>query len=159
MPMIARSNVVLPAPLRPNTLMISPAATVRSNPRSTVVAPYPARTSRSSSNLPPMPPEIDVENSLIAAELVQSAASEHAALVKPRHRHVDLPTNLHVVLDCNHATALAEFGDQSSGARGLFSRHARGGLVEQDHRRFPGQNHPDLQPLLLTMRQAARRIA
>src|SRR5258708_3872037 len=138
MPMMARSNVVLPAPLRPRTVMISRSPTVRLKPRSTVVTPYPAQRSAISSNRFPMSSEINVEDSLVAAQLLKAAAGEHAALVKHRHWHVDLPHELHIVFHRNHTDALAQLGDQGGSSSRLLSRHARGGLVEQDHRGLSG---------------------
>src|SRR5277367_3959532 len=49
-PQIARSVVVLPAPLAPSSAVTPPASTAKSMPCSTRVSPYPAWSPRASSN-------------------------------------------------------------------------------------------------------------
>ncbi len=51
-PLIARSSVVLPAPLVPSTATVSPGATSRSSPNSTCTRPYQTSSSRTRSNVP-----------------------------------------------------------------------------------------------------------
>src|SRR3954462_10880817 len=96
-PVMVRSKVVFPTPLRPRRATSSPSATSAVMSWSTGVRPYPAETLRSWSIFD-RPAQVDVEYLLVFAQLLDGAAPEDGALVKHDHVGVELADEVHVVL-------------------------------------------------------------
>src|SRR5205823_8106175 len=71
---------------------------------------------------------------------------------------VEPANELHVVLDHDHAQVLRKGGEELGGARGLLAAHARGWLVEEYYARLRREHHPDLEPLLLAVRQSSGQL-
>ena len=108
-PIIDFSSVVFPAPLRPRTATISPAAISSATSRSTVIDPYPElkfRTERSgkvtavvSSRMRmATATEIGVDNSTASHEFVEGSGSEDDALMQHEHRRGERANERHVML-------------------------------------------------------------
>ena len=72
---------------------------------------------------------------------------------------IQLPDELHVVLDHDDAGVPIDLPDQGGGPRHLVARHAGGWLVEQDELRPPRHDHADLHPLALAMGKRSDRLA
>ena len=78
---------------------------------------------------------------------------EHAALVQHRDLARDLLDEGHVVLDHHERVLAGERQEQLAGALGLLVAHAGDRLVEQQQPGLLHQQHADLQPLLLAVRE------
>jgi hypothetical protein len=97
------------------------------------------------------------QDALVAAQLVDRAAREHLALVEHGDGRLEPPHEVHVVLDDDDGGVLAERADEVRGARRLLARHARGRHRRAGYVRLRRDDHADLQPLLLAVRELARR--
>ncbi len=71
------------------------------------------------------------------------------------HLDAELAHESHVVLDHHHRLGLVDLLEQFGGLHGLDVGHAGDRLVDQQQFRLLRQQHADLQPLLLPVRQAA----
>src|SRR3990167_2238703 len=89
----------------------------------------------------------------IALHRLHAALGQHLALVQHRDLVGDAFYKLHVVLDHQHRTALADAPEQVCGLYPLVDAHAGHRLVEHQQRRVLHQQHADLQPLLLAVGQ------
>ena len=70
------------------------------------------------------------------------------------------PHELHVVLDHHHRVLAGQRQQQLGGALDFLRRHAGHRLIDQQQSRVLHEQHADLEPLLLAMREDARaRIA
>src|SRR5215217_5154310 len=114
-PMIARSVVVLPAPLRPMTQTASPAATVSDTPCRMWLRPYQAlrarpttsaRTRRCGASTSSIAldrlPEIDAPHLLVRADVVGRALGEEPSVMQHEDAVRDAHDELHAVLDEDH---------------------------------------------------------
>jgi hypothetical protein len=68
-----------------------------------------------------------------------------------------LSTNFHVVLDNDHGAILDDLLEQFRGLDTLRHAHAGNGFVEHQQLGVLNQQHPDLEPLLLSMTEGLRR--
>jgi hypothetical protein len=93
----------------------------------------------------------------IALHRVEVPFGEHAPLVQDDHPAGDRADERHVVLDHDDGMAAGERQQQLRGALGFLRRHAGDGLVDQEQIGLLHQQHPDLEPLLLTVREPAGR--
>ena len=152
------SSVVLPTPLRPIRQTSSP------GPHLEVDAPEhlglavggvePANGQHRRRLAPP--PEVDLEDPRVALDLLHRPLAEDRALVEHGHLAGDLPDELHVVLDDQHRSVGRDRLEQLAGARRLLVGHAGHRLVHEQQLRILRDHHPDLEPLLLAVRQSAR---
>ena len=75
-------------------------------------------------------------------------------------QHGDAPRDrsheIHVVLDHDHRMLARERQQQLRGSLGLLRRHAGDRLVHEQQLRLLHQQHADLEPLFLAVRQRAR---
>ena len=69
------------------------------------------------------------------------------------HLDAELADEMHVVLDHDHRMIARDFAQEIGGRRGLAVGHAGDRLVHQEELRVLRQQHADLEPLLLPMRQ------
>ena len=79
-----------------------------------------------------------------------------------QHGHLDaeLAHELHVVLDHDHRMVAGDLAQELGGRLGLGVGHAGDRLVDQQQLRVLRQQHADLEPLLLAVRQTAgQRVA
>src|SRR5260370_1685643 len=161
-PMIARSVVVLPTPLRPSSATHSPLRTSRFTPWRMCSFPICTWTSSSLSMasfldvvLVLLSTEISLARALVGGTLWRTAGCEDRTL---RH-HRDIVGNpeddLHVVLDdddVDHPRKLADFRNR---ALGLAGAHSAGRLVEQKQPRVRDQRHADLEQRHIAVGQRA----
>jgi len=75
--------------------------------------------------------------------------------VQARHLDAELAHERHVVLDHDHGAVAVDLLEQLGGLRGLDVGHAGDGLIDQQQLRLLRQQHADLEPLLLPMRERA----
>src|SRR6266516_2987051 len=158
-PMMVRSSVDLPTPLRPRMARLPPSGTVRVMPSSTMASPYPARTSSSASSASAMarPTQIDVAHAHVGRDfprrtLYQDAPPYHNddAMRKTKY-------DIHVMLDEQHRDVAREIGDDGEQLGALALRHARRGLIQQQHLGLGGKCERYLQQPLLAIGEFARR--
>src|SRR5262249_42223691 len=137
-PMIARSVVVLPTPLRPSSAAHSPGFTSRLTPCRMCSLPICTCTSSSLSMrlfldvvFVLLAAEIGLAHALVGGDLRRTAGGKNCALRHHSDVVGDAEDDLHVVLDDNnidHTRELADFADR---ALGLRRAHSAGGLIEQ----------------------------
>jgi hypothetical protein len=82
-----------------------------------------------------------------------SAVREHAAHVQHADRRRELFDEIHVVIDHDERVRPASAADQRGGRLGFLMRHAGRGLVEQQQIGIRCDDHPDLEPLLVAVRE------
>ena len=87
------------------------------------------------------------------ADLVERAFGEHRAFVQHRDLHAELAHEGHVVLDDDDRAVSAMSREQLGGLGRLGVGHAGDRLVDQQQLRVLRQQHADLEPLLLAVRQ------
>src|SRR5437868_7032279 len=158
--MIARSRVVLPAPLAPTTATASPCATPRSTSFSTLRPRYPADTPATRSSAPSpgnlvllrsLPrgmagrervpgegiltcPEVGVDHRGLSEHPLRTALGQRASVVEDLGAGGDGADGGEDVLDRHHrAAVLGEGPDHLLDPLGLGGGHPRHGLVEQQH--------------------------
>ena len=68
----------------------------------------------------------------------------------------DAAHELHVVLDHHHGVLAGQAVQELGGVLRFLVRHAGDGLVDQQHPRVLREQHADLEPLLLSVREQAR---
>src|SRR5215510_11472687 len=114
-PMIARSSVVFPAPLRPHSVTISPAPTRSDTSRTAYASPYATETASTSSRCRSVTmsgSQVGVDDSRVGTNLAVAAFGEHP----PGREHGDpvgqLGYDVHVVLDHHHGPAVADPRDE-----------------------------------------------
>ena len=91
--------------------------------------------------------------SFCTASMSPSASTR--PFVQHRDRAGDRAHELHVVLDDDHRVLAGERQQQLRGALGFLRRHAGHRLVDQQQLGLLHQQHADLEPLLLPVRQRA----
>src|SRR5712692_3907870 len=101
------------------------------------------------------PPEIDLEDARIALDLLHRPLAEDRPQVQDRHLASNLPDELHVVLDDEDRPVGGDRLEQPAGPRSLLVGHARDRLVHEEQLGILRDHHPDLEPLLLAVRQGA----
>src|SRR5262249_40371251 len=138
-PMMVRSSVDLPTPLRPRTARLPPSATVSVMPSSTTASTYPARTASSASSVSATagPAQINLAHARLGGDFFRRALDQDA----PCRHHDDAAGetehHVHVVLDEQHRNVAREIGDDGKQLGAFALRHSRRRLVEQEHPR-PG---------------------
>src|SRR5262249_22923751 len=158
-PMMVRSTVDLPTPLRPRTARLPPSATVSVMPSSTTASPYPARTASSASSVSATagPPPIKPAHARLGGDFFRRALDQDA----PCRHHDDAAGetehHVHVVLDEQHGNVAREIGDDGKQLGAFALRHPRRRLVEQEHPRPGGERQRNLQEPLLAVGEFARR--
>src|SRR5262249_31354273 len=141
-PMMARSVVVLPTPLRPSRAADSPGRTSRQTPCR--MCSLPIWTWRSSSLsmrhlldvvLVLRAAEVALAHALVAGDLLRGAGRKNRALRHHGDVDGDLEHPLHVVLDDDDVDRPRQRTDDLHRAIGLGGAHSAGGLVEQQEAR------------------------
>src|SRR3954447_13118061 len=133
-PMMDFSVVVLPAPLRPRSVTVSPSRTSRSTPCSTWLSPYQAcspRTERSGSVK--FRPHVGLAHPRIAADGVVAPFGEHLAALEHGDAVAEIRDDVEVVLDHHDRAALGDAADELGDLADILVRHAGHRLVEQHH--------------------------
>ena len=101
--------------------------------------------------------EVDLLHLGVGLHLGHRAVREHLALVQHRHARGEAAHEVHVVLDHQHNALRRDALQELAGRGALVLAHAGDGFVEQQHPRVLHEQHRDLQPLLLAVRQDAGR--
>src|SRR5438477_16733 len=101
MPISAFSSVVLPMPLRPSTTTDSPSFTSRPRSRITSPLPYPTLSLSTVNMRSPFSSiaQIDVDDPLVALDLLHRSLTQQLALMQHRHLVGDGLDEVHIVLD------------------------------------------------------------
>src|SRR4051794_20808733 len=148
-PMIARSVVVFPTPLRPSSAAHSPAPTSKLTPCRMCSLPMWTWTSRRLSKrglfdeiLVLGPPQIGLAHAVVGGDLGGAARGEDLALRHHRDVVGDPEDDLHVVLDDDDVDAAGELADLRDGALGFSGAHAARRLVEEEQAGLGYQRHP-----------------
>src|SRR5712692_6419835 len=151
-PMIARSVVVLPTPLRPSSAAHSPVRTSRFTPWRMCSFPIWTWTSSSLSIasfldvvLVLLSTEIGFAHAIVGGNLLRAAGCEDRTLRHHRDIVGNLEDDLHVMLDDDDIDRPRELPDFRNGALGLTGAHPAGRLVEQKQPRVRDQSHADLE--------------
>src|SRR5215218_10236765 len=95
--------------------------------------------------------QIDFDDALVGADLVERALGEHRALVQHRDLDVEVAHEGHVMLDNEDRMGLVDAAQELRGLGGLRVGHAGDRLVDEKKGRDLRQEHADLEPLLLAM--------
>src|SRR5262249_37847878 len=151
-PMMARSVVVLPTPLRPSSAADSPGFTSRFTPCRMCSLPIWTWTSSSLSMhglldvvLVLGAAQVGLAHALVVGDLLGRAGGENRPLRHHRDVARDAEHHLHVVLDDDDVDRAGELADLLYGALGLGRRHAASRLVEQQELRLGDERHADLE--------------
>src|SRR5450755_3625332 len=153
MPMSAFSKVDLPMPLRPISATASRGPTLSVTSWMTFDWPYETLSAITSSI---SVSQVDIDHAGIGLDLGDAAFAQQPALVQHRHLAGDALDEIHVVLD-HHERAPG--GDALQQLRGQFAfarAHTGDRLVEKKQLRLLHQQHADLEPLFLTVRERPR---
>src|SRR5262245_603722 len=99
--------------------------------------------------------QIDLDHALVLRDLVDGALRQHRAFVQAGDLDPELAYEGHVVLDHDYGAVAVDLLEQLGGLLGLGVGHAGDRLVDQEELGLLRQQHADLQPLLLAVRQRA----
>src|SRR5712672_787987 len=105
----------------------------------------------------PLPPQIHFDHPLIRRNLIDGSFGQHRALVQAGYLDAELADEGHVVFDDHDRFIAIDFLQQLGGLMGLDVGHAGDRLVDQKQFRILREQHADLEPLLLAVRQAPRQ--
>src|SRR5688572_33370867 len=155
-PMIERTVVVLPMPLRPRRLTTCDAGTSSEMPNSTWLRPYDVCRSRTSSmnrSASGFLAKVGPAHFRVRPDLLGQAGGDDAAVDQHRDAVGELEHRVHVVLDQDHGLAALERGEELDHALRLVDTHAGHWLVEQEQARTRGERHRYLELAMLAMRQ------
>src|SRR5262245_14479852 len=151
-PMMARSVVVLPTPLRPSSAAHSPAFTSRLTPCRMCSLPIWTWTSSSLSMgglfdviLILVATEVGLAHALVVGDLSRGAGHQDRALRHHGDVVGDPEHDLHVVFDDDDVDRTGEFADLANCALGLGRAHAAGRFVEQQQARLRDHSHADFE--------------
>src|SRR5439155_500272 len=158
-PMMVRSSVDLPTQLRPRMARLPPSGTASLMPSSTMASPYPARTSSSASSASAMarPTQIDVAHAHVGRDFPRRALYQDAPPYHDDDAMRKTKYEIHVMLDEQHRNVAREIGDDGEQLSALALRHARRGLIQQQHLGLGGKCERYLQQPLLAIGELARR--
>src|ERR1700732_2723733 len=151
-PIIARSVVVLPTPLRPSNAADSPGFTSRLTPCRMCSLPIWTWTSRRLSMgglldeiLVLGAAEIGFADALIVGDGRRTAAGQDRPLGQNGDVVGDPEHDIHVVLDNDDIDGARQVADFCDRAAGLRWAHAAGWLIEEKQARLGNQGHPNLE--------------
>ena len=102
--------------------------------------------------------QIDLLHLRVGLHLGHRAFGDHLPTCQHRHRCRECAHEIHVVFDDDDRAFTADAAQQVSGLLTFLGAHAGDRLVEQQHVGVLHQQHADLEPLLLTVRQHAGRF-
>src|SRR5262249_15953974 len=162
-PEMVLSAVVLPAPLLPRIVTVSPRPTWRATPRSAWSSPYATASDSTLSTVRSArgrasPAEIRLDDPRARLNLSRRALGDLLAVVQNGHPIGDLHDHAHVVLDQDDGEV--EIGDEAAQQPHeracLALGHAGGRLVQQQELGLGGQRARQLEPPAVTIRKVAR---
>src|SRR4051812_20693647 len=102
---------------------------------------------------PGLTSKINLNYAFIVLDKVHRAFGKHAALMQHGHHVGDGFDEFHIVLHHDQRAVSGQRLEQLGSALRLLIGHAGHRLIEQQQSRLLHQQHADLQPLLLSMRQ------
>src|SRR6516164_5260515 len=100
-------------------------------------------------------PQINLDHALVLRDLVDRAFRQHRAFVQAGDLDAELAHESHVVLDHDYGAVAIDLLEEFGGLPRLGIGHARNRLVDEKKLGLLRQQHADLEPLLLTVRQRA----
>src|SRR5258708_2667974 len=152
--MMVASSVVLPTPFLPSTANAPRAGSASSISSRTPDSPYPARTpvNRSASDMALLP-EVDFVHALVPGDLLRRPLDQHFALHQNGDALREAEHQIHVVLDDQDRDVLGELVEHLQDAMRFQRRHARGGLVEEQHLGVQSERDRDFHQALFPVRQ------
>src|SRR3954469_4240523 len=156
-PATPRRVVLLPAPLAPIRLTISPSATSKDRSRTAGTSPY--ASSRFFTSSSKLAPEVSLDHARVRLHFARRALEEPHAVVHDQHALGDVHYEVHVVLD--HDDGRAALADQGKSFKEQpdFSRvQTCGRLVEHEELRPCGERPGNLEHALLTIGKRAGPI-
>src|SRR5262249_1716324 len=157
-PATPRMVVLLPAPLAPIRVTISPSATWNDTPRTAAISPY--ASSRLWTSSSKLASEIGLDHARVRLHLARRAFHEPQAMVpdEPALRHVH--HQVHVVLDHDDGNVSFLVDVLQSFQKKLHLRGAQAGgrLVQHEELRSRGERPGDLEHALLAVRKRPRPI-
>src|ERR1043166_6442458 len=153
-PATPRMVVLLPAPLAPIRVTISPSATWNDTPRTAACR---SRLSTSSSNLAS---EIGLDHARVRLHLARRAFDEPQAMVHDEYALRHVHHQVHVVLDHDdgHVSFLVDVLQSFQKEPHLRGVQAGGRLVQHEELRSRGERPGDLEHALLAVRKCPRPI-
>src|SRR5690606_8226827 len=158
-PMTARNVVVLPTPLRPSSVTVSPGKTSRSTPCSAWPSPYQAlRPRRDKSGSLILGPHIGYAHALVGADCCIVAGSEDAASLKHGDPVAKLGNDVEIVLDHEYGKVGSERTDDAGNDRNVLMPHPSHRLVEQEHLGVQRKRGGDLQHSFPAIRQVGGKL-
>src|SRR5262245_28683804 len=149
-PMIERTVVVLPMPLRPMSVTISPGAMASDMPNSTWLRPeqvsiFATSSSDASAMRLLLLAEIGLAHLGIGPDRLRAARGDDAAVDQDRDPVGEREHRLHIMLDQQDRQLALELAQRPDHARALLRSHSGHRLVEQQHARSRGERHGDLE--------------
>src|SRR5262249_3972951 len=100
-------------------------------------------------------PQINLDHALVLRDLVDRAFRQHRAFVQASDLDAELAHESHVVLDHDYGAVAIDLLEELGGLPRLGIGHARNRLVDEKKLGLLRQQHADLEPLFLTVRQRA----
>src|SRR6185312_10160653 len=105
------------------------------------------------SSLDSLAADIDIADDRIRDDVLKRVLDEDTPLMAHGPGSRDLANELHIVLYHDDSGGFIQIKHQFRCPRGLFVAHARCGLIEEHDGRFANDDHSDLHPLPLPVRQ------
>src|SRR3712207_5046108 len=156
-PMMARSVVVLPAPLRPSSVTVSPWCTSRSTPCRTWLSPYqpcrPRTSRRGSVRSLMLGSHIGLAHTRIGADRLIGPLGEDLAPREHRDPVAEIGDDVEVVFDHEHRAVPRDTADELDDAADILMAHAGHGLVEEEKGRLERQRRGNLERTLAPIRE------
>src|SRR5437667_7218850 len=157
-PATPRRLVVLPAPLAPMRVTISPSATSKEMSRTAGTSPY--ASSRVCPSSSKFPAKVGRDHRRVALHFARRAFEQRLAVVHDEYAVGDVHHQVHVVLDHHHRDAApAELLEPLQQELDLGGVQPGRRLVEHEQARPRRQRARDLQHALLPVRQRAGALA
>src|SRR5437763_8728883 len=140
-PMIVRRQVVLPAPLRPRSMVSEFGATAKSTPCRMWYCPMCVWTALSSRRSGTRHPEVGLLHDRHCDHLGGRAFGHELPLVQHDDAIVERAHHVHLVLDEEHRLVALrlDMADEIEDHRHFIHAHARGGLVEHEDLGLEGE--------------------
>src|SRR5687767_1054229 len=157
-PATPRMVVLLPAPLAPIRVTISPSATSNDTARTAGTSPY--ASSRFSTLSSKLAPEVGRDHLRVRLHLARRAFEQRHAVVHDEHALGDVHDEVHVVLDHHHRDASLVDGFEPFQKKVDFGAvQPRRRLVQHEKLRPRGERARDLEHALLAVGKRAGPVA